>query len=162
MGGSRGQRWACDRAREAVSLRLDGELSQLGRAFLDRHLERCASCAQFADDVSAFTEELRDAAGVPLDRPIALPARTRTGYAFRHVGAWVAAASVAATALLAVFSLPAQRPNGRPAGYGTDAGTSSTVRPNQDLRDLRYLRIRQMKPPALKLAQLAHGQQLNS
>ena len=36
----------CDRAREWVSLELDGELSELGAARLDAHLVRCAACVR--------------------------------------------------------------------------------------------------------------------
>src|SRR6266498_2943416 len=101
--------WACDRARQAVSLQLDGELSQLERALLDRHVGRCAACAAFAADATALTEQLRAAPVLELEWPIQLPLSRRVGHRFRHVGAWAAAASVAATALLAVTALPTQR-----------------------------------------------------
>lgn len=151
------QSWACDRARQAASVGLDAELSQLERALLDRHLERCAACAEFAADLASITVELRAAAPVQLEVPISLPLRRRAGYAVRNLGAWMAAASVAATALLAVLTLPAQRTDSapviRPGGY---------QRTNQDLRDLRALRIAQMKPPAQSLARSVHGQQLET
>jgi hypothetical protein len=59
-----GQR--CDRVRSQVSLDLDGELSMLERAMVSRHLERCAACSSFSDDVATFTRSLRDA---PLEKP---------------------------------------------------------------------------------------------
>src|SRR5262245_721060 len=156
------QSWACDRARQAVSLRLDGELSQIERALLDRHLERCTECAAFAADACVFTDALRDAAPVRLEVPIRLPLRRRrVRDAMRNSGAWVAAASVAATALLAVMTLPAQN------GVSTSSAASRSVepRPNQDLHDLRILRMAQMKPPAESLSRLRqgqHGQQLET
>jgi anti-sigma factor RsiW len=45
-----------------VSLRLDGELSQLEAALLDAHLAGCALCSAFAADVVATTGSLRVAA----------------------------------------------------------------------------------------------------
>jgi anti-sigma factor RsiW len=147
--------WACDRAHQAVSLQLDGELSQLERALLKRHLDRCSECAEFAADASALTRELRAAAPVRLERPIELPLRRRVGSGFRHAGAWAAAASVAASALLAVMSLPARQvPTGSP-----NAGTSSPTA-NDDLREMRELRVAQLKPLALGVSQSWHGQQL--
>jgi anti-sigma factor RsiW len=149
--------WACDRARQAVSLRLDGELSQLERALLERHLDRCSACAVFADDASALTRELRAAPPVRLERPTQLPLRRRVGYGFGHVGGWAAAASVAATALLAVMALPAQR-----QGAPTSAPEKTYQRNNQDLRDLRILRIAQMRPVAFSLSRSFRGQQLDT
>jgi anti-sigma factor RsiW len=64
----------CERAREWVSLALDGELSELEAARLRAHTERCAACAAYARTVRAATEELRAAEPepaavvVPLDR----------------------------------------------------------------------------------------------
>lgn len=139
--------WACDRARHAASLRLDVELSQLERALLDRHLAHCPSCAAFASDVGAVTNVLRTAPLVPLDRPIALPLRRRVSFGVRRAGAWVGAASLAATAVLAMFALPTQRDRIPSATSGV-----YYMRSNQDLRDLRVLRSAQMKPLALILA----------
>lgn len=56
----------CERAREQVSLSLDGELSQLEHRLLDAHVARCAACSAYAADVRAFTEQLRAA---PLESP---------------------------------------------------------------------------------------------
>jgi predicted anti-sigma-YlaC factor YlaD len=149
--------WACDRAREAASLALDGELSQLERALLGRHLDRCPACAAFSADVSALTQELRAAEVVRLERPIELPLRRRVGHGIRHAGAWAAAASVAVTALLAVTALPAQRV--RP---GTPAVPIVGQSTNQDLVDQRALRIAQMRPLAFSLTPSFRGQQLDT
>jgi predicted anti-sigma-YlaC factor YlaD len=51
----------CERARAAISLELDDELSPLERAFLERHLARCAGCRAFRLECAGFTRELRDA-----------------------------------------------------------------------------------------------------
>lgn len=148
--------WACDRARQAVSLHLDGELSQLERALLERHLDRCSACAEFAADASALTQELRVAQLVRLERPIELPLRRRRGYGFAHASAWAAGASVAATVLIAVMALPAQQPTA-PASAPKN---NTYQRTNQDLRDLRILRIAQMRPLGFSLSGSFRGQQL--
>jgi anti-sigma factor RsiW len=150
--------WACDRAHQAVSLQLDGELSQLERALLKRHLDRCSECAEFAADASALTRELRAAAPVRLERPIELPLRRRVGYGFRHAGALATAASVAATALLAVMALPDQRQSA-PSSAPQD---NTYMRTNQDLRDLRALRIAQLRPLAFSLSRSYRGQQVDT
>ena len=56
----------CDRTREWVALRLDGELSEFETAIMRSHLDRCAECTAFADDVAAIARELRS---TPLDAP---------------------------------------------------------------------------------------------
>jgi hypothetical protein len=63
---------------------------------------------------------------------------------------------VAATALLAVLTLPPHREASRGATYGYYMGT------NQDLRDLRTLRNAQMKPLALILQRPLRGPQLET
>src|SRR5947207_324425 len=59
MSTSGGQ--LCARARFWVSLRLDGELSELEGALLDAHLGRCGDCAAFAGGSEATTVALRAA-----------------------------------------------------------------------------------------------------
>src|SRR5262245_3054556 len=66
----------CLRVREQISLELDGELSQLERRMLGTHLERCAACATYADDVRDLTERIRSAPLQALRRPVVVR-RTR-------------------------------------------------------------------------------------
>jgi predicted anti-sigma-YlaC factor YlaD len=56
----------CTRAREWASLRVDGELSELERLLLRRHLSRCESCRTFAEQLTATSQLLRTA---PVERP---------------------------------------------------------------------------------------------
>jgi hypothetical protein len=56
----------CERAREWSSLRLDGELSELEEALLDKHLELCAVCEAFDAGLRSSSELLRTA---PMARP---------------------------------------------------------------------------------------------
>jgi predicted anti-sigma-YlaC factor YlaD len=82
----------CDRAREWISLRSDGELSEFECALLEAHLGRCASCSTFARDVGSITELLRAEPLEQLSRPIdiAVPRRRTMHFPVR------AAASAAA------------------------------------------------------------------
>src|SRR5262245_27786301 len=158
MGSTRGHTWACDRARQAVSLRLDGELSQLERALLDRHVSRCSACAEFASDAEELTLQLRGAELVPFELPLRerVGMRERVGIRRRSAGAWVGVASVAATALLAVYTLPDQRVRS-PA---RTAGPSSFA--NQDLRELREGRSQQLRQFAFLSRASRGGPQLDA
>ena len=57
----------CERARAHASLRLDGQLSELGSARLDAHLTGCAACRAYAAGIAGVTAELRAA---PLEQPL--------------------------------------------------------------------------------------------
>ena len=57
---------SCLRAREWVSLRLDGELSELERLLLRRHLARCAHCGAYATQMELTTRLVRAA---PAEEP---------------------------------------------------------------------------------------------
>ena len=83
----------CERAREWSSLRLDGELPQLQRAMLRKHLAACAGCAAFDSDLAAATAALRTAPMELLERPVVIPRRRRS--ALRIAPAFAAAAAVA-------------------------------------------------------------------
>ena len=85
----------CERARTYVSLRIDGELSQLEDAMLQAHLARCEPCSAYAVDVAATTRELRAAGQERLERPIALPHRRRVSFGTIQVAAAAAVALVA-------------------------------------------------------------------
>jgi predicted anti-sigma-YlaC factor YlaD len=60
----------CETARKAVSLQLDGELSEVGSARLETHLRECEACAAYALELAAIATRLRSA---PLEDP-AFPA----------------------------------------------------------------------------------------
>jgi predicted anti-sigma-YlaC factor YlaD len=55
----------CARARFWVSLRIDGELSQLEGALLDAHLVRCPDCREFAAGAEFTASKLRPEGGAP-------------------------------------------------------------------------------------------------
>jgi anti-sigma factor RsiW len=102
---------ACDRASQWVSLDLDGELSQLERTALARHLTTCARCRELAADVSSFTKLLREAPAVELERPIVVEApRAARRRVARRAAISVAFAGLTAAAVLG-FVLPTSRPS---------------------------------------------------
>lgn len=89
----------CERARGWVSLRVDGELSELESALLRAHLDRCAACARFAGGVEHIAEALRTAG---LERPapltVVVPGRRRTAHALQAALATVLVVSTGAAA----------------------------------------------------------------
>ena len=94
----------CIRAREHVSLELDGELSDFERALLTAHLANCSGCRRFEADVVALTKQLRAAPAETLSRPVSLPSPRRFVPA-RLIPAAAAAAAVVAVGLGAAVSL---------------------------------------------------------
>jgi predicted anti-sigma-YlaC factor YlaD len=86
---------ACQRVRPQVSLRLDDELSQLEIRMLDVHLERCANCRAYAEDLATFTREMRTATLETPERPVVVQRRRRLALARVQSGVAAAIAIVA-------------------------------------------------------------------
>jgi anti-sigma factor RsiW len=108
----------CEYARQAVSLRLDGELSEFELVLLEAHLGKCADCRAFAADVAPITEAVRATALEPVERPFALPRR--------HVGATRTRILSAAAAAAVVV-----------VGLGTLAGTTARDRDRRQFQPTR-------------------------
>jgi predicted anti-sigma-YlaC factor YlaD len=92
----------CDQIRSQVSLELDVGLARLESLRMGRHLDRCADCRAFREDVVAFTEALRSA---PLERslrPVILP---RSRQARLTVGGVALRVSAAAAAVIVAVGL---------------------------------------------------------
>jgi predicted anti-sigma-YlaC factor YlaD len=90
------------RARESVSARLDGELSELEAAGLDNHLRACAECSAFARELHALSAEL---CAAPLEQPkitVFAPARRRPLVRLQTAVAAAAIVAVAAGSSFAV------------------------------------------------------------
>jgi predicted anti-sigma-YlaC factor YlaD len=88
----------CMQAREGASLRLDGELSELGAVRLGLHLRDCAPCRAYTREIAAIALELRSS---PLEQP-----RTER-FVQRHrrrSGLGIQAAAVAAVGLVAAVA----------------------------------------------------------
>ena len=88
-------RHRCDRIREWISLELDGELSRIERALVDRHLAVCGDCTAFAAEVRGFTQALREEGLEPLVQPIQLPSRRQVSLRPLQVAAAAAVALIA-------------------------------------------------------------------
>lgn len=76
----------CDRVRSQVSLRLDGELSQLEVRMVDAHLARCPECKAFEAGAVTITELLRAAPLEPLAEPVVIRRPGRTWVARAQIG----------------------------------------------------------------------------
>ena len=131
----------CQRAREAVSVQLDGELSELGSARLSAHLRECDACTAYAFEVAAIATRLRAA---PLERPgvgIALPARRR------RAGLQIAAAAAVAVAAASSLALGhALRSSNRPAQTATRVVTAPSLQ--QDIVSQHILAMERKLVPS--------------
>jgi predicted anti-sigma-YlaC factor YlaD len=131
----------CARARFWVSLRADGELSELEGALLDAHLGRCADCAEFAAGTAVATDWLRSA---QLDRPapitVAVPKSPR-----RAIAGVAGAAAVLAAALVAGFVHGTGVPHGRTSALRPVSVVSTSETPDE-LRRLRRTTLLNQRP----------------
>ena len=129
---------SCDRTRLWISLRLDGELSELESRLLTAHLVRCAECRRYETAVSGATLTLRTEPLVPLEHTVGLPqARRRRLGTLRVASAAAAFAVVALTSVLTLANSTDQQRFFRPA---------SAVR-DTEARDLRQLRRAELVQP---------------
>jgi predicted anti-sigma-YlaC factor YlaD len=106
----------CERSRRWVSLDLDGELSELERGLLDRHLRDCGECRRFAGDNARFTFALRSAAPELAASLVRLPAGPRRRRSAEFVAVVVAAAAMGASLIFV---------------HGTAVHTTSTALPHR-------------------------------
>jgi anti-sigma factor RsiW len=83
---------SCDRARAWISFQLDGELAEVERAMLQRHLGQCPGCTSYAAETRAFTEALREAPAVQFTASAVVPTRRNRAPQFRRVLPGAAAA----------------------------------------------------------------------
>lgn len=115
-----------------MSLDLDGELSRFEQALLQRHLSRCARCAERAHGTAAVTALLRQQPLEQMSVPIGVP-RRRSRLAVVQSVAAVAVVAVAGTWL--GLSMADSRPS-RPATHS--APQSAPVIPKVVATDDRY------------------------
>src|SRR5262245_12576673 len=95
---------SCEHAGQLVSQRLDGELTELERTALDRHLAECASCRAVASDLEGIAELLRDAPPVRFERELVFEGRRARGRAVGRAAALASFAGAAAVAAVLVVS----------------------------------------------------------
>jgi predicted anti-sigma-YlaC factor YlaD len=98
----------CERATRSISLRLDGELSELEGAALDRHLVDCPGCRTVAARTLLVTRMLRDEPLSPPRRRIVVHStrRARARLVRRTTAAIALAGAVATATVLALISQP--------------------------------------------------------
>jgi anti-sigma factor RsiW len=124
----------CDRARQWSSLRVDGELSELEEALLEKHLGSCGECAEYDVRVRSTAELMRAAPAetasvrfeIPAPRVLRFPVSRRLA---------VAAIAVAAAAGSLVGST-LQRPASHPQKSGPQVAVLTSTRDRDLLRQL--------------------------
>ena len=133
----------CERSREWISLRLDGELSELAEKMLESHLARCAGCRAFESDAVATTRLVRTASLERPERPIALPRGRRLAFV-RPAGAAAATAAAVALGLAAFLNLPSSGTLAAPVIRSANAD-------NSDLQLQRGMRAALLRPDSGEL-----------
>ena len=115
---------ACDNARELLSLQLDHELTELDRARLDGHLERCPACRAFGAEIGAMTTTLRRAPLESVTFRIAIPRRRLVSLRTLQAGAAAAAVALVAglSALSGLTAREASGPSVKLGLHATDRG----------------------------------------
>jgi predicted anti-sigma-YlaC factor YlaD len=137
----------CERGREWISLRLDGELSELAQKMLDSHLARCPECREFEQQVSAIALQLRAAPLEQVERPVEIVGgRFRVPARLWSLGAAAASVAAAAVGVVGFINLGSSSP--------LQAGSAPLVvvaQPsgNEDLRTFREMRAAGLKPVVL-------------
>ena len=128
----------CERSREWISLRLDGELSELAEKMLESHLARCAGCREFQSSAAAATGLVRTTPLELPEQPIALP-RGRRLALVRPASAIAATAAAVALGFAAFLNLPSSGTLAVPNISSANAG-------NTDLQLQRGMRAALLRP----------------
>jgi anti-sigma factor RsiW len=134
----------CERGREWISLRLDGELSELAEKMLDSHLARCAGCRAFEADVVGTTGLMRSAPLEQLEQPILLPRGRRLLVTTRRISAAAAAAAVMVLGVGAFLNLPSAGSN------ASGPRVHIVASDNSDITQQRGVRATVLRPDALR------------
>ena len=133
----------CERGREWISLRLDGELSELAEKMLESHLARCAGCRAFEADAVTATRLIRSTPLEQLEQPLSLPRGRRLALSTRRVSAAAAGAAAVVLGLGAFLNLPSA--SSKPGGPPVHVVASD----NSDITQQRGVRATVLRPDAL-------------
>jgi hypothetical protein len=135
----------CDRAREWVSLRLDEEISELEDALLEAHLRRCGACREYEAGVRGAVLALRSRPLERMGQPIVVSGRRR---ALLRPSAVARVAAVVAAVVGVTTMVSTQAAKG-PASHPPNPVPVASVPDDQDLKQLRELRMLQLggRPP---------------
>jgi predicted anti-sigma-YlaC factor YlaD len=140
----------CERARAWVSLRMDDEISELEDALLEAHLRRCASCREFEESVCGTVLVLRAQPLEEIDHAVVVPARRRLPVR----RATVASAAAVAAAVVGVTTVLSTQVGKTPAAHAPAPLPAAVTSDDQDLKQLRTLRVLQLGgrvPPGANL-----------
>jgi anti-sigma factor RsiW len=125
-------------------MRLDGELSELEGALLDRHLEACPACLAFDSRLRSAARTLRVTPAESPAHPIAIPSRPRRRI---PVPSGRRVAVVAIAAALALGSLVGSQVH-RPAADSPAQEPQLSQLTRSDMNQLRQIpRGKQIAPP---------------
>jgi len=130
----------CECARAWVSLRLDDEISELEDALLDAHLRRCASCREFEASVHGAVVILRAQPLEAIDHAVVVPGRRRIP--MRR--ATVASVAAVAAAVVGVTTVLSTQVGETPAAHAPGPLPAAITSDDQDLKQLRTLRVLQL------------------
>jgi predicted anti-sigma-YlaC factor YlaD len=135
----------CDRARAWVSLRLDDEISELEERLLDAHLRRCASCREFEETVRCTVVVLRAQPLEEIEHLVVVSGRRRLNM---RSGA-VASAAAAVAAVVGITAVLGTQAAKGPTAHTPAPLPAAVVRDDQDIKQLRALRVLQLggRPP---------------
>ena len=133
----RQQTTACERAGQWISLRLDGELSELEEATLDRHLEGCAACSAVAAELTGLTRLLRSAPLLEVERELTEvePRRRRRLLVVVRPALLTATVSAAAAALLLLLG----------GSFGSSHATQNAIVFQTTGEEVRFVRVQQRR-----------------
>lgn len=133
----------CERAREWLSLSLDGELSRFERALVDRHVGACPECTAFGAELRAFTDAVRTAPLEPLPHAVAIPSRRARTALLRPAQA---AAALAALAVgVGTLSSSLRNDDARPVQEATSWQQRDAIRSRQLRQQEELVIARQAK-----------------
>jgi len=130
----------CERGREWISLRLDGELAELAQKMLDSHLARCPDCRAFEVEAAATTRLVRATPLELLAQPISLPRGRRLALSMRRVSAVAASVAAVVVGVGAFLNLPSA--SSRAAGPPVKIVQSD----NSDLTQQKFIRAALLVP----------------
>ena len=135
----------CDRARAWVSMRLDDEISELEDALLDAHLRRCPACREFEDSVRSAVVVLRTQPLEPIEHPAVISGRRR----LKMRSSTMASAAAVVAAIVGVTTVLSTQASKRPTTPTPAPIPAADVRDDQDIKQLRALRVIQLggRPP---------------
>jgi predicted anti-sigma-YlaC factor YlaD len=123
----------CRRARQSLSIRLDGELSEIAAARLEAHLRFCGDCAAFGERVVAIADAMRSASLAEPAEAIVMPRRSGSRLWVLSAGAASVAALVVA---VATSGLPGWKVGGVRSSIGSNAAQLSASYADQQRAEL--------------------------